>query len=91
MHTLGYEFKPWIDEKSIADGPAILDYVEEAAAEHGIDQHIRFNHRATKASWSGEDAMWTVGSPRLQIESQSCALPHIRQHVDRQHSLYRGN
>ena len=45
MHTLGYEFKPWIDEKSIADGLAILDYVKEAATEHGIDQHIRFNIR----------------------------------------------
>jgi monooxygenase len=60
MHTLGYEFKPWIDEKSIADGLAILDYVKEAATEHGIDQHIRFNQRVTKTSWSGEDAMWTV-------------------------------
>ena len=60
MHTLGYEFKPWIDEKSIADGPNILSYVKEAATEHEIDQHIRFNQRGTKASWSGEDAMWTV-------------------------------
>ena len=27
MHTLGFSFKPWIAEKSIADGPAIRDYV----------------------------------------------------------------
>ena len=27
MHTLGYSFKPWIHERSIADGPSILDYL----------------------------------------------------------------
>src|SRR5271169_5991365 len=40
MHTLGYNFKPWRHAKAIADGPSILSYVEEAAAEHGVDAHI---------------------------------------------------
>src|SRR5437764_13454381 len=42
MHTLGYIFKPWRDAKSIADGPAILKYVKETAAENGIDRNIRY-------------------------------------------------
>jgi cation diffusion facilitator CzcD-associated flavoprotein CzcO len=25
MHTLGFRFKPWINDKSIADGPSILN------------------------------------------------------------------
>jgi cation diffusion facilitator CzcD-associated flavoprotein CzcO len=60
MHTLGYSFKPWREAKAIADGPSILRYIEEAAAEYGVDEHIRYGHRATRASWSTEDAAWTV-------------------------------
>ncbi|MCW5890618.1 MAG: NAD(P)/FAD-dependent oxidoreductase [bacterium] len=60
MHTLGYDFKPWRQAKAIADGPSILDYVKETAAEYGIDAHIRYGHRATRATWSSGDAAWTV-------------------------------
>ena len=35
LHTFGFEFKPWQDEKSIADAPAILSYLREAEAENG--------------------------------------------------------
>lgn len=28
MHTLGFDFEPWKHEKSIADGPAILEYLD---------------------------------------------------------------
>ena len=60
MFTLGYVFKPWTDSKAIADGPSILRYVRETAAEHGIDRHIRFRHRVVRATWSSADACWTV-------------------------------
>ncbi len=60
MHTLGYDFKPWTEAKAIADGPAILEYVRETAAEHGIDQHVRYRHRVISASWSSEQAAWTI-------------------------------
>jgi monooxygenase len=60
MHTLGYAFKPWTDEQSIAAGPAILDYVRQTAIENGIDRHIRFGHRVVRADWSSADALWTV-------------------------------
>jgi monooxygenase len=66
LHTLGYVFKPWTDEQSIADGPAILRYVRETAAENGIDEHVRFHHRATRAEWSSEDARWTVEATRTE-------------------------
>ncbi|WP_027500953.1 flavin-containing monooxygenase [Rhodococcus sp. UNC363MFTsu5.1] len=60
MQTLGYRFRPWTDEKSIADGPAILEYVRDTAREAGIDKQIRFGHRVVRARWSSADARWTV-------------------------------
>jgi cation diffusion facilitator CzcD-associated flavoprotein CzcO len=60
MHTLAFGFKPWTGAKAIADGPAILDYLEETARQFGIDRRIRYGHRAVRAAWSTEDEAWTV-------------------------------
>src|SRR6185436_7745510 len=60
MQTLGYRFRPWTEAKAIADGPSILSYVRDTAREAGIEKHIRFGHRVRRASWSGEQARWTV-------------------------------
>src|SRR3712207_3015897 len=60
MYTLGYRFRPWRDAKAIADGPSIREYIRETAREYGIDRKIRFGHRVTGASWSSDDARWTV-------------------------------
>src|SRR3979409_454547 len=49
MYTLGYSFKPWREAKAIADGPSILKYVRDTASDHGVDQKIRYGHRATRA------------------------------------------
>jgi cation diffusion facilitator CzcD-associated flavoprotein CzcO len=70
MHTLGYRFKPWVAAEAIADGPAILGYVRETAAENGIEEHIRFNQRVLGASWSSEDARWTVDVERTDTGEQ---------------------
>ena len=64
MHTFGFNFKPWKDAKAIADGPSILKYLQETVEENGIDKHIRFGHSVKKATWSGEDAIWTVEAER---------------------------
>ncbi len=64
MFTLGYSFRPWPGAKSIADGPSILQYINDTATEAGIDQHIRFHHRILAAAWSTEDARWTVTAER---------------------------
>jgi monooxygenase len=68
MFTLGYSFKPWLEAKAIADGPQILNYVRETAAENGIDKKIRFNHRVKRASWSTQEARWTVEAERASSE-----------------------
>jgi cation diffusion facilitator CzcD-associated flavoprotein CzcO len=64
MHTLGYRFRPWTAAKSIADGESILEYVRETAREAGIDRKVRFGHRVMRASWSSEEARWTVSAER---------------------------
>ena len=60
MFTLGFPFRPWRGDKSIAGGAEIRDYVEETAREFGIDRRIRFRHRVTAARWSSAEARWTV-------------------------------
>jgi cation diffusion facilitator CzcD-associated flavoprotein CzcO len=60
MYTLGYKFKPWQEGKAIADGPSILKYIRETASENAIDQKIRYRHSVTSASWSSDDAAWTI-------------------------------
>jgi len=65
MFTLGYSFKPWTEPKAIADGPRILNYVRETATENGIDKKIRYGHRVKRASWSTNEARWTVEAERV--------------------------
>jgi len=64
MYTLGYSFRPWTGDKSIADGSSILNYVRDTAHEFGIDKHIRFNHRVKQASWSTAEARWLIEAER---------------------------
>jgi monooxygenase len=64
MYTLGYRFRPWTDEKSIADGSSILQYVRDTARDGGIEPNIRFHHKVIRAEWSSVDALWTVDAER---------------------------
>jgi cation diffusion facilitator CzcD-associated flavoprotein CzcO len=66
MYTLGYAFKPWTEDKSIADGATILKYIDDTARDYGIAPHIRYGHRVKKASWSTPEARWT-----LEIEKET--------------------
>src|SRR4051794_32042125 len=64
LHTFGYAFKPWNSDQALADGPAIREYIREAAEEHDVIRHIRFGHKVVRAEWSSEDARWTVEAER---------------------------
>jgi cation diffusion facilitator CzcD-associated flavoprotein CzcO len=63
MQTLGFRFEPWIHEKAIADGDAILDYLGRTVRERGIDRHIRFESRIVAADWRAAEGQW-----RLTVE-----------------------
>ncbi|RXJ74758.1 FAD-containing monooxygenase EthA [Veronia nyctiphanis] len=60
MFTLGFNFKPWLGEKSITTGESILSYVKETASEIGMRDHIRFNRSVVEARWSNQEALWTL-------------------------------
>ena len=60
MYTLSYDFKPWTNDKSIADGPDIRTYINEAADEHQLREQIRFGQRVERADWSSSEACWTL-------------------------------
>jgi cation diffusion facilitator CzcD-associated flavoprotein CzcO len=61
MFTMGYAFRPWEGGKSISDGGSILAYIRETAETYGIDRKIRYRHRVETASWSSDEARWTLG------------------------------
>jgi cation diffusion facilitator CzcD-associated flavoprotein CzcO len=71
LHTFGYEFRPWRSDVAIADGDSILAYLRETAAAYGIDRHIRCQTRVISASWSPQDARWTVTTEHAQSGERS--------------------
>ena len=60
MHTLGFKFEPWKHEKSIADGPAILDYLHRIVDERGIRDKITYDTKVIAADWHSDEACWRV-------------------------------
>jgi cation diffusion facilitator CzcD-associated flavoprotein CzcO len=77
MHTLGYEFKPWKAEKSIADGPSIMEYLRETVEEHDLRRHMRFGERVVRADWSTSTATWTVHTQRADGTSGTFACNYL--------------
>ena len=78
MFTLGFRFKPWTSEKAIADGPSIMSYLKETAAENGIDKHIRYGHKVVAADWSDADNRWTLRVERDGEEVEINGLLPVR-------------
>ncbi|MDX2093556.1 MAG: NAD(P)/FAD-dependent oxidoreductase [Kofleriaceae bacterium] len=77
MFTLGYRFRPWRSDKSITDGASIKAYIEDTAKEFGIDAHIRFGHRVTRAEWSSAEAQWSVTAevgPEKRVARFTCGF-----------------
>jgi len=60
MHTLGFRFKPWIHKKSIADGPSILEYLNETVDEFNLREKISFNQKVISSNWSSDKSIWEL-------------------------------
>ena len=60
MHTLGYRFKPWIHDKSIADGPSILEYIKETIDENNLMQNIYLKNKVSSANWNSKKSIWEL-------------------------------
>ncbi|MBA57571.1 MAG: FAD-containing monooxygenase EthA [Gammaproteobacteria bacterium] len=76
MHTLGFDFKPWKEAKSIADGPSILKYVNETVDEYGLRGAIQFGQRVKRAEWDSGYGLWSIETENpLHEKSQfSCSM-----------------
>ena len=74
MHTLGFRFKPWINKKSIADGPSIMDYLNETVDEFNIREKILFNHKVISANWISKDLKWEIKvlKDESNVETMTC-------------------
>jgi monooxygenase len=73
MHTLGFRFKPWIHKKSIADGPSILEYLNETVDQYDLRKKILFNQKVISSNWISKKSIWelTVMNDG-QEESMTC-------------------
>ncbi len=60
MHTLGFRFKPWIHKKSIADGPSILEYLNDTVDEFNLREKISFNQKVISSNWSSDKSVWEL-------------------------------
>ncbi len=60
MFTFGYEFRPWLDYRVLADGASIRDYIEDTATAYGIDEKIQYGLKIVACAWSSAESRWTV-------------------------------
>ena len=74
MHTLGFSFEPWTHEKSIADGPSILEYLDRITDKYELNETMRLGQKVISADWDSKTATWTV----------------VTETADGKHSRYKG-
>ncbi|PQJ80793.1 flavin-containing monooxygenase [Polaribacter porphyrae] len=60
MYTFGYSFKTWDDDKSFADAPSILKYLNEASEEYQVKDKITFNQKVISYNFDTKLNLWTV-------------------------------
>ena len=60
MYTFGYSFKTWDEDKSFADAPSILKYLQEASEEYKVKEHIEFHQKVVSYNFDTNSNLWTV-------------------------------
>ena len=60
LYTFGFSWRPWSQEKYIADGDSIRKYIRESAAMYGIDRKVQFHHKLLSANWSSDQQAWSL-------------------------------
>lgn len=68
MQTLGFDFEPWTEQKAIADGSSILNYLKQITDKYELKKDIQFSRKIIAASWSSEQALWTLTLENKQGE-----------------------
>lgn len=60
LYTFGFAWRPWAEQKTIADGDSIRNYIHESAAVYDIDRKIRFGCKLVSANWSSDQQVWSL-------------------------------
>jgi cation diffusion facilitator CzcD-associated flavoprotein CzcO len=60
LYTFGFPWRPWTEQKAIAEGPLIIKYIRESASMYGIDKKIQFRHKVNSANWSSAEQAWSL-------------------------------
>ena len=72
MFTFGFGFRPWSENRLLADGQSIRQYIADTAHEYGIDNMIEYGVQIASADWSGAEQHWTVsGTDSVSGEARS--------------------
>lgn len=71
MYTFGYSFKTWDDDKSFADAPSILKYLQEASEEYKVKQHIEFHQKVVSYDFDTNLNLWTVKTMNPSSKKES--------------------
>ena len=75
MHTMAFRFKPWIDERFIADGPSIINYLDETISENNLKDKIKYQRKVLTSSWSSSESKWTLEVENIKsgtIDKYTC-------------------
>ena len=70
MYTFGYSFKTWEDQKSFANGPSILKYINEAADEFNVRDRIIYGQKALSYNFDTKEKLWTITTVNLATAEQ---------------------
>lgn len=79
LHTFGFSWNPWNENRAIADGGSIASYLCDSAKNEGIDRHILFRHRVDSANWSTSQRLWELdveikGGHRIPLKARFVIL-----------------
>jgi monooxygenase len=60
IYTFGFSFSPWRDEKAMADGALIHDYLHKTVADNGLNKRIHLKQKVIGANWNSDRLGWDV-------------------------------
>ncbi|KAF2703483.1 FAD/NAD(P)-binding domain-containing protein [Pleomassaria siparia CBS 279.74] len=60
LHTFGFPWRPWREQRAIADGASIKKYIQETVQESGISRNILFRHKLVNATWEDGNGQWML-------------------------------
>jgi cation diffusion facilitator CzcD-associated flavoprotein CzcO len=68
MNSFGLSWHPWPHAVRVGQGSDIAAYINDAADQHDLRKHIRFNHKVVGLEWRDADQAWTI---ETQVGGQS--------------------